>query len=63
MTQKELLYVEDAIEHEKNIANIFNNLINNLNDEDIIDFMNDEISKHTSIKEKLLNMLKEKNNE
>ena len=28
MTQKELLYVEDAIEHEKSIIDIINNTIN-----------------------------------
>ena len=57
MTQKELLYYEDAIGHETNIINIIEELIKMLENEDLINFMNEEIERHTSIKNNLLNKL------
>ena len=63
MTQKELAYVEDAIGHEKNIISIIDETINNLENEDLIDFLNDELEVHKETKEKLLNMLEVKANE
>ena len=63
MTQKELLYVEDAIEHEKNISKILEETKNNLENEELIIFIESEINTHTSIKEKLTNMLEVKENE
>ena len=33
MTQKELSYLEDAIKHEQNLAQICDNVVNNLTDE------------------------------
>ena len=63
MTQKELSYVEDAIGHECNIIKIINESLNNLEDEDLISFIQNEINTHTKIKEKLMNLLKEKENE
>ena len=63
MTQKELLYVEDAIGHEENIIKIIKEEINNLDDEEVLNFLEKEINIHSSIKEKLLNLLKEKSNE
>ena len=62
MTQKELLYVEDAIEHEKSIIKICNELIKMLEDEELITFLEDEITKHTNTKEKLTNLLEVKAN-
>ena len=50
MTQKELLYVEDAICHEKVIINCINNIIDNLEDENLIDYMNKELKTHEKIK-------------
>lgn len=63
MTEKELLYVEDAILHEKNIIAICNETINFLGDENLVSFLKKEIKKHESMQEKLMIMLKEKSNE
>lgn len=63
MTQKELLYVEDAIGHEKNIISICNETINMLEDENLITFLTKEIKKHEDMQEKLMNMLEVKCNE
>ncbi len=63
MTQKELSYLEDAIGHETNIITIVENITKNLQDEDLVSFMEDEVSTHTSIKEKLISLLEEKSNE
>ena len=39
MTQKELLYVEDAIGHESSIISILTENINNLENDELKDFM------------------------
>ena len=62
MTQKELLYLEDAIGHEQNIIKIINDNINNLENEKLITFMNNELNIHNKRKELLINLLKEKAN-
>ncbi len=62
MTEKELLYLEDAISHEQNIIKIINNNINNLENDDLITFMNNELNIHNKRKELLINLLKEKAN-
>ena len=63
MTQKELSYVEDAIGHEDNIIKIINVSIDNLEDANLISFMNGEISKHEKMHEKLIDLLKENSHE
>ena len=63
MTQKELLYVEDAIEHENNIISILDNMIDNIEDEELVSFIEDKEEEHIELKEKLVNLLKEKANE
>ena len=63
MTEKELLYLEDAIGHEKSIIEIFNNLINNIEDSNLLNFMSLQMSNHEKIKENLISLLKEKANE
>ncbi len=63
MTEKELLYFEDAINHEKSIIDILNNNIASLENSNLLDFMNNQISYHQDIKEKLTILLKEKSNE
>ena len=63
MTQKELLYVEDAVNHEINIVNIMEEFANSLDDNEIIDFIDKELEKHERMKEKLLNLLEELSNE
>ena len=63
MTQKELLYVEDAIGHEKNIVSICEDAINNIEDEEIISFMKAEIKSHEKMQKKLADLLEKKSNE
>lgn len=46
MTQKELLYIEDAIGHEKAIIKICTETINNLENNDLKCFMEKELTKH-----------------
>jgi len=59
MTQKELLYVEDAIGHEQNIICILEDMLNNLEDDSLCSFINKQINKHDSIKEKLMKLLED----
>ncbi len=63
MTQKELLYLEDAIGHEKSIISIIEESIKNLENEDLVSFMENELNCHTEKKKHLLNMLEVKANE
>ena len=63
MTQKEIAYIEDAIGHEKNIISIIEESLKKLEDENLIDFLNQELNIHKDTKEKLLNMLEVKANE
>ena len=63
MTQKELLYVEDAVKHEQNIINVCNESIDMLEDEDLISFLETEVKKHTKMKEKLMKLLEGVSNE
>ena len=58
MTQKELLYVEDAIEHEKAIIKIINNSLTNLSQE-YLSFMKEEQNTHQNILDNLISLLKE----
>ncbi len=62
MTQKELLYVEDAVEHEKSIIKICNDLLNKLTDDNLSLFIKDEIESHETMKSELISLLKEKSN-
>ena len=61
MTQKELLYVEDSINHEKVIIDCINNIIDTLDDEDSIDYMNNELKIHEKINNKFMNLLENYN--
>lgn len=63
MTQKELLYLEDAVGHEENIIQILNETKNNLEDEKLINFTENEIILHKETKENLLNLMEVKANE
>ena len=62
MTQKELLYYEDAIEHEGIIVKLIDKAILSLTDEKLINFMEEEKNKHTELKNDLMNVLKEEAN-
>ena len=63
MTQKELLYVEDAIGHETSLISILEDTIDNLTSKDLVNFLKGEFKKHESMKEKLMNKLEELSNE
>ena len=62
MTQKELLYFEDAIGHVGNIVKILNESIRNIDDEEILSFMQNEIEIQNNLKVNLMNKLEEKAN-
>lgn len=61
MTQKELLYVEDAINHEKVIIDCINNIIDELEDKDLVDYMNNELETHEEINNNFMNLLENYN--
>ena len=63
MTQKELLYVEDAIGHEQNIIKILTYYLDYINDLNVRDYIKDEIGKHVIQKDNLINLLEAKTNE
>ncbi|MBP3765626.1 MAG: hypothetical protein J6G98_00400 [Bacilli bacterium] len=63
MTQKELLYVEDAIGHESSIIEIIKESINSMDDDTLINFLENDLKKHKELKLKLTNLLEEKANE
>lgn len=63
MTQKELLYLEDATMHEGNIISICEATIDNLEDEKLISFFEKEIKKHNIMKRKLINLMEDNVNE
>ncbi len=60
MTQKELLYIEDAIEHESTIISVCEDMIDNLEDEGLVSFMEEQLDNHTSIKNNLITILEDK---
>ena len=57
MTQKELLYVEDAIGHEKSIITILDDTISRLEDESLKNFIKKEMKKHEDMLNELMNFL------
>ena len=57
MTQKELLYLEDAIGHENSIISICNDSLTNIEDEDLKEFMSEQIKEHEILLKKLMNEL------
>lgn len=63
MTQKELLYLEDAIGHEKTIISVIAETINLLKDENLIDYMQGELDTHQDIHDKLMNVMEDMANE
>ena len=63
MTQKELLYVEDAIGHEQNIVSIITETLNYLEDKNLVSFMKKELKRHEETKKELIKLLEAKANE
>ena len=63
MTQKELLYFEDAISHEQNICSYIEYAIASLEDSKLVEFMKKELKNHEMIQSKLLGVLEDSINE
>ena len=63
MTQKELLYVEDAIGHEDNIIKIVTDTINQLSNDELKDFLEEKLNEHIAFKVELMNLLEDYANE
>lgn len=63
MTQKELLYVEDAVGHEQNIIKILDESLANLEDENLVSFIESEVKKHSTTLKKLIKLLEVKADE
>ena len=63
MTDKELSYVSDAAMHEKSIIEICSETCNYLEEDELKDFMQDEIKKHEDNMNNLLNLLEVSSNE
>lgn len=61
MTEKELMYLEDACEHEKSIIGICNDFLGKVDDE-YKTFFENQITNHEKIQDNLMNLLKEKAN-
>ena len=53
MTQKECLYVEDAIGHEQTIIKVIEETCNKLEEEELIEYMNNEIKTHQKMEKEL----------
>lgn len=63
MTEKELLYLEDATNHEKNLIEISNIIISNLENKNLQTFLTNQLKKHENLKEKLLAVMEDLTNE
>ena len=59
MSQKELLYYEDAIMHEDITIKICNDIKKRLKDSELINFISDEIKHHQMIKNKLITQMED----
>ncbi len=63
MTQKELLYLEDAVGHENNIISVLTETLNLLEDEEQVDYIQTELETHQDMKKDLLKVLEDNANE
>lgn len=63
MTQKELLYMEDAVGHETNLIDIANFTMNSLDDKSLKTFIKGQLKKHEMLKQKLMKVLEDTCNE
>lgn len=57
MTTKELLYVEDALGHEKHFTAQCNEIAKNLQDADLRNYVEDMARKHQAIFDRLFGLL------
>ena len=58
MTQTDLLYLEDVVEHEKNLIKIANETVNLLMDDELKNFINWQLEIHQQVKMELMNLLR-----
>ena len=63
MTQKELLYFEDAYKHEDNLIKIIDLSKESLENDELKNFMNTEKEKHEEMKQTIKKLLEAKSNE
>ena len=63
MTQKELLYLEDAIKHEQSMICFIEQVISNLEEKSLVSFFQTELKKHEELKKKLIHLLEVKSHE
>ena len=63
MTQKDLLYLEDAIGHETNLITIYNYYEEIVSDNNLKVFLKKELKKHQELKKKLLKVMEDITNE
>ena len=57
MTQKDLLYLEDAVMHEDNLINLWTYFASLISDEDLKVLLDSENKKHESIKKKIIKVM------
>lgn len=57
MTGKELMYVEDALGHEKFMKCVTNKYTAKVSDTGLSSFLSDAVEKHTALYNKFLNLL------
>lgn len=57
MTQKELLYYEDAVSHEDILLKVCQEAVSKLENEQLIEIMQAEITRHTNLKNILMNTM------
>lgn len=63
MTEKELLYYDDAINHEQYLESYIEFAISNLEDNKLIEFMKKELRNHEMIESKLFSVMEDIINE
>ena len=63
MTQKDLLYLEDAYTHQENLIKIWKFYTEIILDEELVEFINGQIDKLTKSKDKIMKLLEETKNE
>lgn len=59
MTEKELLYMEDAVGHEQNLETIFTNFSAAIEDSKLSTFIEKLAKKHQDLSKKLLKVMEE----
>ncbi len=63
MTQKDLLYMEDGINHEANLVSICEYYLEIAEDSNLKSFIKAQIKKHLNLKNKILKTMEDVSNE